>query len=62
MRSNLADIRWKNHKKYIKKGIGFQPEYAALIDRLSKEMSITQREVIEGALKSTFGDPKDTVK
>jgi hypothetical protein len=58
MRSNLADIRWKDHKKYIKKGIGFQPEYAELIDRISKERKITQREVLEEALKNTFGDPK----
>jgi hypothetical protein len=58
MRSNLADIRWKNHKKYIKKGIGFQPGYAALIDRISSERGITQREVLEEALKNTFGEPE----
>jgi hypothetical protein len=55
---NPAFIRWKDHKKYIKKGISFQPEYAELIKRISKERKITQREVLEEALKNTFGDPK----
>jgi hypothetical protein len=58
MRSNLADIRWKDHKKFVRKGISFQPEYAELIDKISAERKITQREVIEEALKGFFGDPK----
>jgi hypothetical protein len=58
MRGNLADIRWAGHKKFVLKGIRFRPEYAELIDRLSTEKEVSQREVIEEALKNTFGEPE----
>jgi hypothetical protein len=58
MRGNLADIRWKDHKKFVRKGISFRPEYAEMIDRISAERKITQREVLEEGLKNTFGEPE----
>jgi hypothetical protein len=54
---NPVHIRWKNHKKYIRKGISFRPEYSELIDRLCAEQKITQRELIENALKEVYGVP-----
>jgi hypothetical protein len=56
---NPVHIRWKNHKKFVLKGIRFRPEYAELIDRLSEEKGVCQREVIEEALKGFFGEPKE---
>jgi hypothetical protein len=59
VRSNLADIRWKGHEKYIRRAIRFRPKYARLIDRLCTERESNQREVIEAALKGFFGEPEE---
>ena len=58
-KGNPVHIRWKNHKKFVQKGIRFRPEYAALIDRISSEQGICQREVLERALEAYYGGVKD---
>lgn len=55
---NPVHIRWKGHERYVRKSIAFKPGYAELIDRLSKERCLCQREVIEEALRQVYGNPE----
>jgi hypothetical protein len=55
---SIVEKRWEGHEKNIKKSLSFRPAYARLIKRLSEEKGISQREVIEKALKELYGDPK----
>lgn len=54
MKESPAEIRWKGHKRFVAKNVRFQPEYADLVNRLSADLGITQREVLERALRFTY--------
>lgn len=56
---SIVEKRWENHEKMIQLGISFQPAYVRLIKRSAAERGLTQREVIEEALKGYYGDPKE---